>query len=70
MSENFQLVTVKQAAPKFGKSEQGLYRDIREGLFPWPNAVVRFGEKQIRINLAVIEKAMSAQNAAEQRAAA
>jgi excisionase family DNA binding protein len=64
-----QLVTVKEAAPKLGLDKQGLYRILREGQFPFPQAVVRFG-KQVRINLAAIEEATKRQPATEQKVAA
>ncbi len=51
------LLTVAEAAPALGHSRQGLYRIIREGMFPVPNAVVKFGT-QVRINLAIVEEAM------------
>lgn len=69
MAENFRLVTVDEAAPKLGRSRQGLYRDIRENQFPFPNAVVKFG-KSLRINLSLIEKTMEQQSVAVQKAAA
>lgn len=72
--DNFQLVTVEQAAPKLSRSTQGLYRDIREGQFPVPGAILKFG-KQIRINLSLVEETMrgggvSQQNALAQKATA
>jgi excisionase family DNA binding protein len=67
VNENFKLMTVKEAAPRLGRSEQGLYRDIREGQFPFPAAVVRFG-KQIRINLDAVVKATEQPSNAAQAA--
>jgi excisionase family DNA binding protein len=64
-----QLSTVDEAAPKLRRSKQGLYRDIRENQFPFPNAVVKFG-KQIRINLAMVAKAMEQQGEASRDASA
>ncbi|MBL8203933.1 MAG: helix-turn-helix domain-containing protein [Blastocatellia bacterium] len=65
MNENFRLISVEEAAPKLGRSKQGLYRDIREKQFPFPGAVVKFG-KTLRINLDLIEKTMEQQTGAQE----
>jgi excisionase family DNA binding protein len=62
------LVTIQQAAPKLGFSRAGLYRLIREGQFPVPSAVLRFGS-QYRINLAAVEAATKADQPVNQQVA-
>lgn len=70
MTINLQLVKVEDAHKPLGfKNTQQLYRVIREGQFPFPNAVVRFG-KQIRINLSLIQKTMEQPGDAPQKVAA
>jgi len=65
-----QLVKVQDAVKPLGfDNEYQLYRVIREGQFPWPNAIVRFG-KRIMLNLSLIEKAMEQPGSAVQKAAA
>lgn len=67
---NLTLVKVPDAVKPLGfENDKQLYRVIREGQFPIPGAILRFG-KQIRINLQLVEDTMKQESTLAQKAAA